>query len=86
MYNIVNHIEKIDRQDLVTLKEDGGRETRGHSRKIRKSQCLRNIKRFSFPHRTVDIWNGLSEEIVTADNLHIFKDKLDKYRYGDRSL
>ncbi len=86
MYKIVNHMEKIDRQDLVTLKEAGGRETRGHSRKIRKSQCLRNIKRFSFPHRTVDTWNGLSEEIVTADNVHIFKDKLDKCRYGDRSL
>ena len=86
MYKIVNHMEKIDRQDLVALEEAGGREIRGHSRKIRKRQCLRNIKKFSFPHRTVDIWNGLSEEIVTADNVHIFKDKLDKYRNGDRSL
>ena len=86
MYEIVNHMEKIDRQDLVMLKEDGGRETRGHARKIRKRQCLRNIKKFSFPHRTVDVWNGLSEEIVTAENVHIFKDKLDKFRYGDRSI
>ena len=38
---------------------------RGHS-KIRKRQCLRAIKKYSFPHRTVDVWNGLSEEIVTA--------------------
>ena len=47
MYKIVNHMEKIDRQDLVTLKEDGGRETRGHARKI-KSQCLRDIKKLVF--------------------------------------
>ncbi|MPC79678.1 hypothetical protein E2C01_074219 [Portunus trituberculatus] len=42
--------------------EDGDRQTRGHF-KIMKSQCLRNIKKFSFPHRTVDIWNGLSERL-----------------------
>ena len=86
IYKIVNHMERIDRQDLVALKEDGERQTRGHAKKIRKSQCLRNIKKFSFPHRTVDIWNELSEEIVTAENVHIFKERLDKFRYGDRSL
>ncbi|MPC63266.1 hypothetical protein E2C01_057361 [Portunus trituberculatus] len=31
-----------------------------------KSQHLRNIKKFSFPHRMVELWNGLSDEIVTA--------------------
>ncbi|MPC69426.1 hypothetical protein E2C01_063651 [Portunus trituberculatus] len=64
--------------------EQGDRQTRGHSKKIMKSQCHRNIKRFSFPHRTVDIWNGLSEEIVTAESVHKFKDKLDKCRYTTR--
>ena len=42
-YEIVNNREKIDRQDLVTLKEDGKRETRGHTRS--GSQCLRIIKK-----------------------------------------
>ncbi|MPC99895.1 hypothetical protein E2C01_095340 [Portunus trituberculatus] len=51
-----------------------------------KSQCLRNTKKFGFLHRTVDIWNSLSEEIVEAKSEHKFKEKLDKSRYGDRSL
>ncbi|MPC71744.1 hypothetical protein E2C01_066029 [Portunus trituberculatus] len=51
-----------------------------------KSQCLRTFKKFSFPHRTVDIWIGLSEEIVTAESVHKFKEKLDKIIYEDRSL
>ena len=38
----------------------------------------------SFLHRTVDVWNGLSEEIVEADSMHTFKNKLDKFRYRDR--
>ncbi|MPC65434.1 hypothetical protein E2C01_059568 [Portunus trituberculatus] len=66
MYKIVNCMEKIDRQNLVSL-----------SKKIMKSQCLRNIKKFSFPHRMLDIWNGLSEKIVTAESVDIFKVKLD---------
>ncbi|MPC50748.1 hypothetical protein E2C01_044578 [Portunus trituberculatus] len=39
-----------------------------------KSQSLRNIKKFSFPHRMVDIWNGSSGEIVTAESVHKFKE------------
>ncbi|MPC08189.1 hypothetical protein E2C01_000766 [Portunus trituberculatus] len=34
-----------------------------------RSQCLRNVKKFSFPYWMVDIWNGLSDEIVTAENV-----------------
>ena len=86
MYKVVNRIEKIDKKDMVMLKEADIERTRGHSRRIRKSQCLRDIKKYSFPHRTVDIWNGLREEIVTAASIHKFKEMLDKYGYGDRTL
>ena len=62
----MNRIDKIDEQDLVVLKEDDGGRMRGHSKSIRKRQCLRDIKKYSSPHRMMDVWNGLSEEIVTA--------------------
>ncbi|MPC09906.1 hypothetical protein E2C01_002524 [Portunus trituberculatus] len=32
----------------------------------------------------VDIWSRLSKEIVTAESVHEFKEKLDKSKYGDR--
>ena len=73
MYEIVSRIDEIDKQDLVVLKEDEGGKMTGHSKRIRKRQCLRGIKKYSFPHRTVDVWNGLSEEIVTAANVQKFK-------------
>ena len=76
LYKIVNGTEK-----LVMMKE----ETR-HSRKIKKSQCLKDIKKYSFPHRIVDTWNGLKEDVVTATNIHKFKEMLDIWRYGDRTL
>ncbi|MPC75059.1 hypothetical protein E2C01_069443 [Portunus trituberculatus] len=51
-----------------------------------KSQCLRDIKKFSFSHWMLGILNRLSEEIVAAESVHKFMEKLDKSRYGDRSL
>ena len=37
MYKLVNKMEKIDRQDLISLIADGDRWTRGHSKEIKKS-------------------------------------------------
>ncbi|MPC25582.1 hypothetical protein E2C01_018700 [Portunus trituberculatus] len=49
-------------------------------------QCVKDIGKCSFPHRTVEKWNALDNEVVTAHNVHNFKEKLDKWRYGDRTL
>ena len=73
-----------DRTDIVIMVANETKHTRRHSRKIEKSQCSGDVKKFSFPHRTVDVWNGLNEEIVEADSMHTFKNKLDKFRNGDR--
>ena len=58
---------------------------RGHEKKLRKGRCLKNTKKFGFPHRSIDTWNGLNEQIVMATSVHNFKAKLDTYRYGDRT-
>ena len=85
MYKLVNGIEKVDREDLVTRVNSGEVRTRGHTTKLRKSVCLGDIKKFSFPHRTVDAWNSLNNDAVAAESIHKFKEKLDKGRYGDRT-
>ncbi|MPC62473.1 hypothetical protein E2C01_056558 [Portunus trituberculatus] len=84
MYKTVNDIEKIDKEDLVLLMEEDGR-TREHE-KIRMRQRVKDIGKYSFSHRTVEKWNALVNGIVTAHSLHNFKEKLDKWRYGDRTL
>ena len=58
-----NGIEILDKQDLVIMHEET-RQTRAHS-KIKMSWCLKDIKKYSFQHRTVDIWNRLNKEVVT---------------------
>ena len=61
------------------MEEETG-QMRGHSRKIKKSWCLKDIKKYSFPHRIVDALNGLKEEVVTAMNI-INSRKC--WKYGD---
>ena len=87
MYKIISGKEKIDIENLVVLSEnrDSNRKTRGHSKKIEKSHCTGDVKKYSFPHKTVDIWNELSEEVVTSASIHVFKERLDRYRYGDKT-
>ncbi len=42
-------LEKLDRGDLVVLDKSG---TRGNSKKLKKSVCRRDIKKYSFPYRS----------------------------------
>ncbi len=75
-------MEKLDREDLVVR---DGSETRGNSKKLKKSACRRDVKKYSFSHRCITTWNGLNEETVCAKTIHEFKAKLDKKRYGDET-
>ena len=76
-------MENIHIGDLYELNM---RDTRGHGRKLKAATCRRDIKKYSFPHRSIGAWNGLEEEVVCARNIHIFMEKLDKYSYGDSTV
>ena len=79
VYKMVNGLDRIG-EDL--LKFDTG-STRGHGRKLRKERCVRDIKKYSFPHRVVNAWNGLEEDVVGAISVQKFKTELDKLRSRD---
>ncbi len=55
---------------------------RGHGKKLRMDNCRRDIKKFSFPQRNIDVWNKLDSEIVQTKSISEFKAKLGKSRYG----
>ena len=75
-------MEKMNREDIIT-KDDG--KTRGHRYKLKKSKGLQDVNKHSFPNSSLEIWNGLREQVVGARNIHMFKSKLDVSRYGDRT-
>ena len=51
---------------------------RGHKFSIFKERYFKNTGKFCFSGRTTDQWNNLPAEVVEADSINIFKNKLDK--------
>ncbi len=73
-------MEEVDRRDLFLWDL---RNTRGHGQKLRVDNCRSDIKKFSFPQRSIEVWNKLDTEIVQAKSISDLKTKLDKSRYED---
>jgi ribonuclease P/MRP protein subunit RPP40 len=53
--------------------------TRGHDCKIFKPQARVNSVKSFFTHRVVDEWNSLPQDVVDANSVNSFKNRLDKY-------
>jgi len=47
--------------------------TRGHSLKLIKPRCRLDIRKFSFAHRIIDVWNSLDESIIACDSINGLK-------------
>ena len=68
---------KIFIELLFSLKKD---RTRGHEVTLVKDQCRWDIRRkYSFSQRTINDWNKLSTDYVTASSINMFKNKVDTY-------
>ena len=64
-------------EDLFELNQES--KSRGHTLKIKKQRSRLNVRKHFFTNRIVDLWNNLTEEIISAKNLITFKNRLDKY-------
>ena len=62
---------------FFTVKEE--RRTRGHGVTLAKKQCRLDIRNFSFSQRTVNEWNRLSADCVSASSVNMFNNKINIY-------
>ena len=76
-FKILNGYENIDRNMFFSLKKDS--RTRGHEVKLVKDQCRLDIRKHSFSQRTINEWNILSTDCITASSVNMFKNKVDTY-------
>ena len=44
------------------------------------------LDNYSFPPRTINVWNKLSTHCVHAGNFSMFKNRIDKYLEGQFTL
>ena len=60
---------KILIEMFFSLKKD---RTRGHEVKLVKDQCRLHIRKYSFSQTTVNEWNKLSTDCITASSINIY--------------
>ena len=79
-YKILNNIfDPITTKSLFTVNTAS---TRTHSFKLHKPRFNTNNFKYFFTNRVVNTWNSLPADVVKAECLNSFKNKLDKY-WGD---
>ena len=55
--------------------------TRGHKLKLKVRRSKNQARSKFFSNRVVEMWNSLPEEVVTAESLNQFKNRLDKLQF-----
>ena len=56
---------------FFSLKKDS--RTRGHEVELVKEQCRLDIRKYSFSQRTLNEWNKLSADCITASRVNMLK-------------
>ena len=67
--------------DPFTFFELSTAPTRGHSLRLVKPRCRLDVRKFSFAHREVEMWNSLDDRTVACDSIRSFKKTLYKFVY-----
>ena len=71
VFQILNGYENIHRNMFFSLKKDT--RTRGNEVELVKEQCRLDIRKYSFSQRTVNEWNKLSTDCITASSVNMLK-------------
>ena len=53
--------------------------TRGNYYKLVPQHCKYDLRKHYFTNRVVPVWNSLPNNVVMAENINIFKNRLDKF-------
>jgi hypothetical protein len=53
--------------------------TRGHHLKILKKRTNLDTRKYFFTNRIVDAWNNLPANVISAENVKSFENRLDKH-------
>lgn len=73
-------LKGIDRLDYrIFFEKQTMNRTRGHNCRLIKVRSNLDIRKYFFSQRVVNIWNKLPQNIVEADTVNSFKNRLDKF-------
>ena len=76
VYKIFQQIDDIHINKILPIASFN--KTRNQDFKLRHRYCKKDIRKYTFSFRVVDLWNSLPTEIKNAPSLNSFKNRLDK--------
>jgi hypothetical protein len=76
VFKILNGIEGVQSSTFFKRREGV---TRGHSLKLFKPGCQKDVLKFSFGHRSVEKWNKLPQYVVNSTTVNGFKRNIDNF-------
>jgi len=77
VFKIVNNY--YDLKAAVKLNFNTFITTRGNDYKLQKFTCHYNLKKYSCCSRIANTWNSLPNDVVEAETINTFKNRLDKH-------
>ena len=77
--------DKYDNSVNLHLEREKDSITRGHSLKLVHPRCHYDLRKYSFTVRIVNLWNSLPENVISANTVNTFKNRLDKF-WSDQEL
>jgi hypothetical protein len=77
VFKLVKGIDKIDYNRFFQLADNT--RTRGHRFKIVKVRSRLDIRNKFFSQRVVNSWNMLPSDVIEAETVNCFKNRLDKF-------
>jgi hypothetical protein len=78
VYKIMSGKYDPEISSIFQHQEQENRNTRGHKYKLFKPRCRLSIRKNLSCNRVVNMWNSLSENVVTAKTLLTFERRLDR--------
>ena len=75
-FKIIKGLDDIPCDKFFTFAES---RTRGHCYKLIKPRCETSFRLRCFSHRVITDWNKLPYDVVIAQTLNSFKNRLDKF-------
>ena len=81
VFKILNGFDNIDKDLFFTLNTREG--SRGHSLQLQKPRANLRIRQQSFSHRVINTWNNLQDNVVNAESINSFKNRLNNHWKDD---
>ena len=81
VFKIMRGMTRLDFNKF--FEENAGERTRGHNKKLKVKRARHKPRAMTFSRRTIQHWNSLPQDVIQAETVDSFKNRLDQHWEND---